>query len=62
MIIIDNRALSFATLHLTNGIPIKDYEGDKTDRELHSLTEYLLSFRSKTSHSAERPAGRGGSG
>lgn len=28
MVLIDNRALSFGTLHLTNGIPIKDYNGD----------------------------------
>jgi TFIIF-interacting CTD phosphatase-like protein len=27
VIIVDNKALSFA-LHFTNGIPIRDYEGD----------------------------------
>jgi TFIIF-interacting CTD phosphatase-like protein len=47
MLIIDNRALSFASLHLTNGIPIKDYEGDKQDRELYSLTDYLMSIRTR---------------
>jgi TFIIF-interacting CTD phosphatase-like protein len=33
IIIVDNKALSFA-LHFTNGIPIKDYEGDSLDTEL----------------------------
>lgn len=28
VIIVDNKAISFA-IHFTNGIPIKDYEGDK---------------------------------
>lgn len=55
MLIIDNRALSFANLHLTNGIPIKDYEGDKSDRELPSLTEYLMGFRFRQGH-GERAA------
>lgn len=44
MLIIDNRALGFATHHLTNGIPIIDFEGDKTrpDYELQMLTDYLI--------------------
>jgi hypothetical protein len=29
--------MSFA-IHFTNGIPIKDYEGDKGDKWLQSLT------------------------
>ena len=37
ILIVDNRAMSFA-IHFTNGIPIKDYEGDKNDRLLQSLT------------------------
>lgn len=43
IIIVDNRATSFA-IHFTNGIPIKDYEGDKTDNQLKFLTPYLQSF------------------
>ena len=31
IIIVDNRATSFA-IHFTNGIPITDYEGDKNDK------------------------------
>jgi TFIIF-interacting CTD phosphatase-like protein len=42
MLIVDNRAVSFAALHLANGVPIKDYEGDKTDEELPHLREYLI--------------------
>ena len=37
ILIVDNRAMSFA-IHFTNGIPIKDYEGDKSDKWLQSLT------------------------
>jgi TFIIF-interacting CTD phosphatase-like protein len=33
ILIVDNRATSFA-IHFTNGVPIKDYEGDKTDKWL----------------------------
>lgn len=44
IVIVDNKATSFA-IHFTNGIPIKDYEGDKTDRELVALTAYLQSFQ-----------------
>lgn len=43
ILIVDNRATSFA-IHFTNGIPIKDYEGDKSDKWLHSLVPYLNSF------------------
>jgi len=43
ILIVDNRATSFA-IHFTNGIPIKDYEGDKSDKWLHSLISYLNSF------------------
>ena len=43
IIIVDNRATSFA-IHFTNGIPIPDCEGDKSDRWLVSLTQYLQSF------------------
>ena len=42
MVIVDNRAFSYGALHLTNGIPIKDYTGDKNDMELPILTQYLL--------------------
>jgi CTD small phosphatase-like protein 2 len=42
MILIDNRAIGFAGVHLTNGIPIKDYEGDRKDTELWGLTDYLM--------------------
>lgn len=38
MVLIDNRALSYGALHLTKGIPIKDYTGDKNDVELAVLT------------------------
>jgi hypothetical protein len=42
MILVDNRAIGFASVHLTNGIPIKDFEGEPDDTELFALTEYLL--------------------
>ena len=42
MILIDNRAIGFAGVHLTNGIPIMDYEGDPKDTELWALTDYLF--------------------
>jgi len=41
---VDNRAISFA-IHFTNGLPIKDYEGDKSDKWLVSLTAYLMQFQ-----------------
>ena len=37
LIIVDNRADSFS-LHYTNGIPIVDYNGDKSDSVLYELT------------------------
>jgi TFIIF-interacting CTD phosphatase-like protein len=40
IIIVDNRAYSFA-IHFTNGIPIIDYEGDKNDDELLKIMPYL---------------------
>mmetsp|Transcript_7543 Transcript_7543/g.5720 ORF Transcript_7543/g.5720 Transcript_7543/m.5720 type:complete len:111 (+) Transcript_7543:254-586(+) len=43
VIIVDNNIQSFF-LHLSNGIPIYDYEGDKSDDILLSLTLYLKSF------------------
>jgi TFIIF-interacting CTD phosphatase-like protein len=43
ILIVDNRATSFA-IHFTNGVPIKDYEGDKSDKWLQSLLSYLNSF------------------
>ncbi len=42
MVIIDNKVTSYA-LNLENGIPIKDYLGDRSDRELKQLTMYLMS-------------------
>lgn len=42
IVLIDNRAIGFANLHLTNGIPIMDYEGDPNDTELYSLCDYLM--------------------
>ncbi len=42
IILVDNRAIGFAAVHLTNGIPIKDFEGDKRDTELYLLTQYLM--------------------
>ncbi len=42
IILIDNRAISFANLHLTNGIPIIDYEGDPKDTELYHLSDYII--------------------
>lgn len=42
MVIIDNKVTSYA-LNLENGIPIKDFIGDRQDRELKQLTMYLMS-------------------
>ncbi len=44
IIIVDNKASCFA-LHISNGVPIKDFEGSMEDRELEVLLPYLLSFR-----------------
>ena len=43
IILVDNKATGFAA-NITNGIPIKDYIGDKTDNWLRPLTKYLNSF------------------
>lgn len=43
IIIVDNTIKSFY-LHMTNGIPIHDFEGEATDRALFHLTTYLKSF------------------
>ncbi|CDW90362.1 nli interacting factor-like phosphatase family protein [Stylonychia lemnae] len=45
IVIVDNNIQSFY-LQLTNGIPIYDYEGDKTDNVLINLTAYLRQFKS----------------
>ena len=43
VVIVDNNVQSFF-LQLTNGIPIYDYEGDKSDTALLALTNYLKGF------------------
>jgi TFIIF-interacting CTD phosphatase-like protein len=43
IVIVDNNIQSFY-LQLSNGIPIYDYEGDKNDCLLVSLTAYLKQF------------------
>ena len=47
IILVDNKATGFAA-HITNGIPIKDYLGDKRDDWLLHLTDYLHSFRKES--------------
>ena len=47
VIIVDNNIQSFF-LQLSNGIPIYDYTGDKSDEVLISLTAYLKQFRDVT--------------
>ena len=32
-------------LHYSNGIPVKEYQGNKKDLSLYSLTKYLRSFK-----------------
>jgi TFIIF-interacting CTD phosphatase-like protein len=44
IIIVDNTIRSFY-LHIANGIPIHDFEGDLNDRALLHLTTYLKSFQ-----------------
>ncbi|CDW83768.1 nli interacting factor-like phosphatase family protein [Stylonychia lemnae] len=44
MIIVDNQVTNFM-LQIHNGIPIKEFQGDKSDQVLKSLTQYLLSFK-----------------
>jgi RNA polymerase II subunit A small phosphatase-like protein len=46
VLIIDNSIKSFY-LQLSNGIPIYEYRGDKKDKVLESLTEYLLQFQTE---------------
>jgi TFIIF-interacting CTD phosphatase-like protein len=43
VVIVDNSIQSFY-LHLNNGIPIYDYNGNKADKMLPLLTEYLMTF------------------
>ncbi|TNV83688.1 hypothetical protein FGO68_gene5131 [Halteria grandinella] len=43
IILVDNKATGFAA-NIQNGIPIKDYYGDKSDNWLRHLTSYLNSF------------------
>ena len=40
IILIDNRVCSYM-INMENGIPIKNFMGDKNDRSLESLTLYL---------------------
>ncbi len=46
ILIVDNKPENFC-LDFNNGIPIKDYYGDKNDEELKYLTQYLLAFRTE---------------
>lgn len=41
MLIIDNRVVSYA-LNMDNGLPIRDFHGDKSDRDLKALAKYLI--------------------
>lgn len=43
IVIVDNSITSFY-LHMDNGIPIYDFEGDPTDKALFHLTVYLKSL------------------
>ena len=45
MLIVDNCTVNYM-LQLSNGIPIKDYNGDKNDCLLYNLTKYLMAFKS----------------
>ena len=44
VIIVDNNLQSFY-LQMRNGIPIYEYNGDKTDDNLELLTDYLMEFQ-----------------
>jgi TFIIF-interacting CTD phosphatase-like protein len=44
VIIVDNCSINYM-LQLTNGIPMKDYNGDRKDFYLYSLCKYLKTFR-----------------
>lgn len=41
MVIVDNLVHSFG-LQLENGIPILEWNGDKEDKELYYLSDYLI--------------------
>ena len=41
IIIVDNCSVNYM-LQMTNGVPIKDYNGDKKDTILYNLTRYLM--------------------
>lgn len=43
IVIVDNNVQSFF-LQLSNGIPIYEYTGDKSDTMFPLLTDYLLQF------------------
>lgn len=45
VVIVDNNVQSFF-LQLSNGIPIYEFTGDKSDQVLPLLTDYLLQFQS----------------
>jgi TFIIF-interacting CTD phosphatase-like protein len=45
LIIIDNSIISFMN-QLDNGIPIKEFKGDSSDRELPNLVLFLKSIKS----------------
>lgn len=44
LIIVDNCTINYM-LQLTNGIPMKDYNGDRRDFYLYSLCKYLKTFK-----------------
>jgi TFIIF-interacting CTD phosphatase-like protein len=44
VIIIDNQLSNFM-VHLSNGIPASEFNGDINDRELRVMCKYLLKFR-----------------
>eukprot|EP00347_Sterkiella_histriomuscorum_P007194 403349905 len=44
IVIVDNQVTNFM-LQIHNGLPIKEFHGDKNDTVLMSLTKYLMSFK-----------------
>ena len=46
IIIIDNQLCNFA-LQIHNGVPIREFHGDKNDLVLNSLCNYLMEFKSE---------------
>ena len=44
IVIVDNCTINYM-LQLTNGIPIKDFNGDKRDYHLYTLCKYLKTFK-----------------